>query len=161
MIVFKALNGTVPQLCIQAIQRGACFTLGSSSISILTFASTAGRLVEPKLTSKTLFGEQLFAVTWPAMCNSLLAEIGLINCLQIFKSNIVFSIFSREAPVRRFFSRYATIQIDPLASSSSKEQPHGEGPSLRAAAFCTPFPQFPSHYSLPPVRCFHSCNPTF
>ena len=62
--VFKALHGSAPgyitQMCVPVVTTDRRTTSRSASVSAT--ASTAGRLTEPKRSTKTLYGERAFAV---------------------------------------------------------------------------------------------------
>ena len=114
-VVFKALHGSAPgyvtQMCVPVVTTDRRATPRSASVSAT--ASTAGRLTEPKRSTKTLYGERAFAVAGPA-------DIRLTNCFDSFKKQLKTSflhIVQCKAPWRRFF--HVTVLYKLFNSSSS------------------------------------------
>ena len=72
VIVLKSLHGMAPaylsEMCVQVCD-GRRATLRSATAS--RAASAAGRLVEPKRTTRTMYGERAFAVAGPAALHNL------------------------------------------------------------------------------------------
>ena len=114
VMVFKALHGSAPgyitQMCVPVVMTNRRATLRSSSISAT--ASTAGRLTEPKRSTKTLYGERAFAVAGPAVWNSLPADLRLTNYFHSFKKQLKthrFYISYNISTLEAFFSCYGAI----------------------------------------------------
>ena len=128
VLIFKALHGSAPgyitQMCVPVVMTDRRATLRSASVSATAY--TAGRLTEPKRSTKTLYSERAFAVAGPAVWNSLPADIRLTNCFDSFKKQLIDTSFLHivecKAPLRRFFHVTALYKLSNSSSSSSCTQ---------------------------------------